>query len=293
MDQLLVWKDVALPIQENSIIDIDMQGGGMAATAMATVCRLGGNAELWSTIGEDWAGEKILRALRAEGVDTSQIIQIVEGSSFFMVVCVDQQTGERHFMHTGRWDKPKEAIGDLSRLDKSGCLLIDHALPESELPAAKEAQRLGVPVVSDTNGFNAWHREIMPFVDYAIVSERGAMALKDDLHEACKSIQGMGAKCVVVTLGENGLVYLDGDTFGRLPAFEVKVVDTTGAGDVFHGAFCYGLVHGFSLRANLRFASATSAMKCRQIGGRGGIPNREQVDEFLQKRSANLDHCEY
>ena len=288
LDQLLIWKDIAAPVQGNRIVDSDMQGGGMAATAMVAVRRLGNDAELWSAVGDDWVGERIIQALEVEGVDAGQVARMAGGRSLFIVVCVDQQTGERHFMHSSGWDKPEGAIGDLARLADAGCLLIDHALPESELRAAKEATRFGVPVVSDTEGVGERHPEIFPFVDYAIVAERGARAVNHDLHQACRAIREMGAKCVVVTLGEKGLVYFDGETFGELPAFQVEVVDTTGAGDVFHGAFCYGLTQGFSLEDNLRFASATSALKCRRIGGRAGIPSREEVDEFLRERGVEL-----
>ena len=111
-----------------------------------------------------------------------------------------------------------------------------------------------------------------------------ARTVNDELREACRAIREMGAKCVVVTLGERGLVYFDGETFGELPAFEVEVVDTTGAGDVFHGAFCYGLAQGFPLQENLRFAAAAAALKCRRIGGRAGIPRRAEVDAFLRER---------
>jgi sulfofructose kinase len=80
------------------------------------------------------------------------------------------------------------------------------------------------------------------------------------------------------------LAYLDGDRFGRMEAFPVNVVDTTGAGDVFHGAFCYGLVAGLPLETDLALASAAAAMKCRHIGGRAGIPGRAEVVAFLAAR---------
>ena len=284
LDQLLIWEDMAAPVQDNKIVNTDMQGGGMAATAMVAVSRLGGQAELWAAVGDDWVGQQIVRSLETERVDVGQVVRTVGGRSMLMLVCVDHKTGERHFMHWNAPDKPTRAIGDLAHLADAGCLLIDHTLPASELRAAQEAQRLGVPVVSDTERLDKSCPEIFPFVDYAIVSERGARALNDDLREACRSIQQMGAGCVVVTLGEQGLVYLHGATYGRLPAFEVEAVDTTGAGDVFHGAFCYGLVQGFPLERNLRFASATSALKCLRIGGRAGIPSRGQVDEFLREK---------
>ena len=284
LDQLLIWEDTAAPIEGNKIVASDMQGGGMAATAMVAVSRLGGDAELWTAVGDDQAGDQIIRAAEMDGVNTDQMERVEGGKSMLIVVCVDQKSGERHFKRASDWDRPTHAIGDIAKVPEAGCLLIDHALPESELPAAREAKSHGIPVVSDTGRFGDWQEEILPFVDYPIVSEKGAQSLNDDLREACRSVHSMGAECVVVTLGDKGLIYFDGETFGELPAFKVEVVDTTGAGDVFHGAFCYGLVEGFSLEDNLRFASAVSAMKCTKIGGRAGIPTREQVDVFLAER---------
>jgi sulfofructose kinase len=290
LDQLMVWQDMSKPVQENRIAACDMQGGGMAATAMVAVSRLGGRAELWSAVGDDWVGDRILQDLAAYRVDTDQVVRIADGTSLFIAVCIDQPTGERHFLHSSGWTKPDQPVGDLERLATAGCLLIDHALPASELSAAREARRLGVPVVSDSERLDDRNREIFSYIDCAILSEQCARSLGagDDFQRASQIVQAMGPTQVVITLGARGLAFLDGEEFGHMPSFPVEVVDTTGAGDVFHGAFCYGLVHGYSLRDNLTFASATAAMKCRQIGGRAGIPHRDEVFQFLGERGIRL-----
>ena len=113
------------------------------------------------------------------------------------------------------------------------------------------------------------------------------MAGGDDYRAACQAVRAMGPQHVVVTLGERGLVYLDDEDLAEMPAFEVEVVDTTGAGDVFHGAFCYGLVQGFPLVRNLQFASAVAAIKCGQLGGRAGIPGRDEAIRFLIERGVD------
>lgn len=284
LDQVLIWEDVGDSVEESKVVQSDLQGGGMAATAMVAVSRLGGVAELWTAVGDDWVGDHIVAGLIADGVDTQRVRRVKDGKSLLMVVCVDQETGERYFKKASDPTKFTDAVGDLKRLKGAGCLLIDHSRRDDERAAAQEAGRLGVPVVSDTGRFGEWQSEILPHVDYAIVSEKGAGELSDDPYEACKQIHEMGAGSVAVTLGDKGLVYCNGETSGELPAFQVDVVDTTGAGDVFHGAFCYGLVEGFPFVDNLRFASATSALKCQKIGGRAGIPTRSEVDAFLAGR---------
>jgi sulfofructose kinase len=135
LDQLLIWEDTAAPVEGNKITRSDMQGGGMAATAMVAVSRLGGQSELWSAVGDDWVGEQIVRLMEVEGVDIGQVERIEGGKSLLMVVSVDGKTGERHFTKASERDKPQSEVGNLARLTDAGCLLIDHVLPESEIRA--------------------------------------------------------------------------------------------------------------------------------------------------------------
>jgi len=296
LDQLILWSDTKAPVDGGRIVDCDMQGGGMAATALVAVTRLGGRAELWGAVGTDWTGDMIVQGLADEQVDTRHVKRMQGRRGPLAVVCVDQPTGDRYFSYWSGYLKPEEAIGSLESLSSAGCLLVDGTLCPTALPAAQEARRLGVPVVGDVGKINRDVRVLMQHMDYAIASESCAAALGtgDDYRKACEAIRAMGPQHVVLTLGDEGLVYLSGDGFGEMKAFAVDVVDTTGAGDVFHGAFCYGLVHGFALEKNLAFASATAAMKCRKLGGRAGIPSRDEVEQFLkdrQARSALREDC--
>jgi sugar/nucleoside kinase (ribokinase family) len=284
LDQLLVWEDAGLPVRDNRLVVCDWQGGGPAGTALVAVTRLGGEAEMWAAVGNDWIGDLILGGLAEEGVDTSQVRRIKGTRGPHMIVCVDQRTGERHFFHATGRTQTKRPVGDLGRLRGAGCLLVDGTRPPSDLRAAREARRLGVPVVADVGWWNEATPDILRHVDYAILSEPCARGLGTgtDWRAACRKIRALGPPCVVITLGAKGLVCLEGEAFRRLPAFRVNVVDTTGAGDVFHGAFCWGLVQGMPLAANLAFASAAAAMKCRHVGGRAGIPRRREVVRFLR-----------
>ncbi len=289
LDHLLLWRDAAEPVAGNRIIEVDTQGGGMVGTALVAVARLGGAAELWGTVGTDWTAEMILQGLQREDVDISQVRRVQGRRGPMVVVCVDQPTGERHFLHFTGALACEGPLGSPARLKDAGCVLVDHTQPQAELHAAADARRLGIPVVGDLGRIDEGARDILEHMDCAIVSEACARALTDgdDLRDACDRIRSMGPARVVVTLGERGLVYLDGDDFGRMPAFAVDVVDTTGAGDVFHGAFCCGLIEGLDMQANLRFASATAAMKCTRLGGRAGIPNRDDVLRFLKERNVD------
>ena len=290
LDQLIRWRDMKAPVLGNEIVGYDVQGGGMAATAMVAAARLGCQAEYWGAVGDDWSADLILRGLADEGVDTRCVSRVPGKTGPLMIVCIDGPTGERHFTRwTGLCDAPGP-VGSLDRLAGAACLLTDDTRPETDVSAAAEARRLGVPVVADVGWINERTLALLPHVDYAIASEECARVLAggDDVRQACTSLCDLGARCAVVTLGARGLVYLEGGRFERMEAFAVDVVDTTGAGDVFHGAFCAGLVAGLGLGPNLAFASATAAMKCRCLGGRAGIPRREEVLAFLAARGIRV-----
>jgi sugar/nucleoside kinase (ribokinase family) len=288
LDQLLLWEDAGESVADGRIVDWDMQGGGMIGTGLVAVARLGGRAELWGVVGSDWIGDAIIAGLQEEGVDTSRVLRPAESRGPMVTVCVDKPTGERYLKRAFGFSSSEQPPVRKDRLRSAGCLLVDGMFHGAAMDAARAAQRLGVPVVGDFG----WHtdntRELVPHVGHAIVSERFARQIADDLQDACEAIRSMGPEHVAVTLGERGLFWLEGDTFGRMDAFPVEVVDTTGAGDVFHGAYCYALTQGFELESNLAFASATAALKCRCLGGRAGIPGRGEVEQFLRDRGVEL-----
>ncbi len=291
LDQLIRWKDAALPVHENRVLDFSMQGGGLVGTALSAVTRLGGRAEWWGAVGGDWMGRMVLDSLTQEGIDVSHARVLEDGRGPMVLVCVDGATGERHFLHSvGRLD-PQTTVGSLERLRDAGCVLVDGTLRESSTRAADEARRLGVPVVADCQwGTGERVRDLLAHVDHAILGEGRALAQEvgDDLRRACEIVREMGPRHVVITLGARGLVSMEGESFRQEPAYAVDVVDTTGAGDVFHGAFCYGLVLGLSTEDNLRFASATASLKCRRLGGRAGIPTFDEVVAFLRGHGVEL-----
>jgi len=288
LDQVILWDDAAQPVHAGRIRDFDVQGGGMTATAMVAAARLGARAEFWGAVGDDWAGGMIVDGLAAEGVDVSQVVRVAGAQGPIVVVCVDGATGERRFPFIQRIVDPEGPVGDLERLTDAGAVLVDGSRYASALRAADRARRFGVPVVGDIEGINDRTRALMEHMDYAILSAEAARRLGADLRAACEKVLAMGPACAIVTLGPDGVVCLSDGRFIAADAFTVDVVDTTGAGDTFHGAFCCGLVRGLDLQTNLAFSSAAAAMKCRRIGGRAGIPDYQQVARFLAERGVSL-----
>jgi ribokinase len=138
-------------------------------------------------------------------------------------------------------------------------------------------------VCLDVGSLREGVQRVFPYVDHLIASKRFACGFvkTSDPFEACRALMGKDFKTVVVTVGEEGCVCAAKDKIFHSPGFRVKAVDTTGAGDVFHGAFIYGLLKKWSLKRTTRFANACAAMKCRKLGGRAGIPTLREVEGFM------------
>lgn len=290
IDQLVLWKDIKAPVAGNKAVQVDLQGGGMTATALVAASRLGVKAEFWGAVGDDLSGRFIIEELKREGVDTSQVVKVKNGRGPSYLICIDSKTGERYFMGGNPLNEPCKTIGNLSRLKQAGCLLIDSSRIRNAAKAVRMARKLNIPVVFDTGYFKGENEKLLPFTDYLIAPEfcSARLGAGNDFRKACRILKERGIGTVIITLGKRGLIAYDGISYIRLKAFKVPIVDTTGAGDVFHGAFCCGIIRKFSLRDNLIFASAVAALKCRKLGGRAGIPSIPEVEKFLNENGYRM-----
>jgi len=163
-------------------------------------------------------------------------------------------------------------------------------MAEVSLYAAKKAREMGIPVMLDAGRLHEGILEVAENCDYVVASEEFIKDLgwKDDPLSLRKEVRRLGAKVVTITFGERGSVTFIDDEIIKTPAFKVKVADTTGAGDVFHGGYIFGLLKGWEIRDVLTFASAMAAIKCEEIGGRRGIPDLKRVMEFLKERGIRI-----
>jgi sulfofructose kinase len=150
--------------------------------------------------------------------------------------------------------------------------------------AAEYAREAGVKIVVDAGSMREGALALVSLSDYFIASNDFGrqFSCADDPKAVAIELLGLGAKTVIVTLGEKGSICVTPESFFYQPAFKVNAVDTTGCGDVFHGAFIFGLLQKWDLNETIRFASATAALKCREIGGRTAIPDLREVEEFLE-----------
>ena len=263
------------------------QGGGITATAMATVGRLGGRASYIGKVGDDDFGRFIIAELEKDGVHTGSMVVQPGASSQFSFVVVDKPSGKRTIFWTHS-DIRFEG-SELRREDiVSGKVVhVDAHHPSAAIQAAAWANEAGIPVVMDAGSVREGSKELVERADCLIASSLFVRQFtgQDDPETAARMMFNGRRRISVVTMGEKGSVYVTEEGLFHQPAFEVKVVDTTGAGDVFHGAFSFGLSKGWEFAEIIRFASAVAALKCTKLGGRAGIPTLKQTLDFLRLAS--------
>jgi sugar/nucleoside kinase (ribokinase family) len=328
VDDLLLLSNIPAAEGRAAIRRRDRQGGGMAATAMVAAARLGGAAGFVGKVGDDPAGAFILEDFRRYGVDVSRVVVERGATSHVTIVLVDAGSGARSFLGQRgslRPLQPEEVDRDYVT---SGRILHVSDADPAALQAARWARDAGREVSFDGTHFYPATLELLPLLDYLIVSRffatelvafregrgltraarmfadppalagaapgaRAAPAPVDPpggaepdlrgaaLLDAAVTMQRLGPPVVVVTEGEHGCWCASPQGTFHLPAFPAPaVVDTTGAGDVFHGAFLYARARGQEVREALRLAAATAALKCGALGGRVGIPTLAEALAF-------------
>jgi ribokinase len=169
-------------------------------------------------------------------------------------------------------------------------LLLDGLMQDVSLAAARRAKELRVPVMIDAGRLREGMLDIAELCDYRVASEEFAkdIGYDGDIGRFREIIQKNGFGITTITLGKKGSVTFCGREIIAVPAYDVEEVDTTGAGDVFHGGYIFGILKRWNIISTVRFASAMAAIKCRKVGGRAGIPSLEEVAQFLRERGEIL-----
>ena len=267
------------------LIDLHIQCGGPASTALVTLSRLGIKTSFLGSISDDTFGIEILQGLKEEKVD-STFLKITPGyTSQFAFIAITESGNRTIFWNRG--SVPHLRAGDvkLGPFSKARILHVDGLMIEAAQEAARQARSMGLKVVMDAGTMREGSKKLASLVDVLIASERFAEPLVGELsppEKALVALGQLGPKEVIITLGSRGSIGLSGEEIIFQKAFPIVAVDTTGAGDVYHGAYIYGLLQGWDMQECMRFASATSAVKCREIGARKGIPYLEEIREFME-----------
>lgn len=273
-------------------LKLKQAGGGPVATGIVAASKLGADTEFIGVLSDDIGGSFLLEDFKKYNVKTDNI-EIMSGfRSFTSFIWLSSESSSR----TCVFDKgnlPPLTLNEeqISAIKNADLLMIDGNELTGALQAVKIAHENGTKVLYDAGGLYENIESLLPFVDILIPSEEFALGVTGEkkVENAVKKLYAeYDPDVVVVTQGKNGGTLYDGTRITAYPAFSVKVVDSNGAGDVFHGAFAAGYLRGYDFLKCCYFASAVSALKCTGIGARESVPDFETVENFLKENGYEL-----
>jgi sulfofructose kinase len=287
VDFVFLLDEMPMRAEKHRAKDAAIVGGGCAANAAVAVSRLGGKARLAARLGDDPVGAMIVADLEAEGVDCTLARRFPGGRSSFSSVFVDA-AGERQIVNFRDGDLSFDA-GWLEQAMPGDfdAALADTRWPQGAAALLSAARALSRPGVLDAEPPIAEATEALQVASHVAFSAQGLREFVgiDNLEKALADAVKHTRAWLCVTDGPREVIYLDEGAVRRIPAFEVKVVDTLGAGDIWHGAFALALGEGKREAEAARFANAAAAIKCMRFGGRTGTPARHEVEQFMRDRA--------
>ena len=296
LDYICIVDRLANYKKNETIKDVKIFGGGVVSTALAALNRLGGSSSLITLLGDDWVGKEVLKGLKEENIDCSAVESRKDLQTTFSFIQVSSKQGKRaisYYPGSGGNLKLNKKAKDI--IKKCKILIIDGMLPYENLEAAKFARKNGIKVMLDCNILDIGTKQLLPYVDYLITSESFLYDYSKtrDVKKALKKIKDdYNPEVLITTLGRKGSVTLmDNNEMKQVKIFDVKVKDTTGCGDVYHGAFLFGLLRKWNIIDIMIFSTAVSSIKSMHYGGRPGIPDFEKTIKFL--RDFNIDVDKY
>ncbi len=269
---------------KTEIVNYEKHGGGQVGTAMVACSKWGLRTKYIGKVGENDLGMFSLKSIKEAGVDVSSVTVEKGATNQFAFILIDKVSGERTII----WHRDKKLLykeGQLSRKDvcKGKILHVDGHDIEATIEAIRWAREEGIFTVIDIDKVEEKTPELIRDVDFLITSSTFGPKLTgiEDREKALMALKRYNKGFLCATLGKEGAMAVVADRIVYSRGFEVETVDTTGAGDVFHAAFIYGLIRNWEALEILRFANAVAALKCTRMGGRS-VPTLEQVDSFLR-----------
>jgi sulfofructose kinase len=269
------------------VLSWERQCGGLTGAALVTAARFGARCAFGGLLGRDELSQVIEENFLKEGVEVKFAPRAMDASVVHATIIVAAETGTRNIFYriNGRLGAddllPTESVIRSARV-----LFLDHYGMVGNLRAALIARAAGIPIVADfERDDDPRLQELLRLVDHIVLPEDMAAKVtgKRSPQSAAEALWHKECHAVVITCGVAGSWFAGKDQMVmHQPAFKVRAIDTTGCGDVFHGAYAAALAQGATLSECVRLASAAAALKATRPGGQRGIPTRNQVDEFLQ-----------
>jgi sulfofructose kinase len=292
LDYICFIDNIANFSQSTFISDIKVFGGGCVPTALVTLQRLGRKTAFISSLGDDVRGREIAGELIKENIDCEVVKFIKNKPSPISFIQVDKSHGNRAIAYYQGACKLREFDERAKRKAVFTKILhLDGFNPIQDLEAAKFAKYQGIKVMLDANVVSKAIEDLLPFIDYLVTSKAFLYEFTNikNIEKALKNINGIvKTDFLVTTLGSDGSVALLNDEVFFVDSFKVKAVDTTGAGDVYHGAFLFGILNRWNIKDIMLFSSAVAAIKCTSAG-RKGIPDYKSVIDFLEERKVDIE----
>jgi sulfofructose kinase len=257
--------------------------GGQVATTVVACQHWGLRTRYVGKLGDDLAATLHREAFSHSGVETC-IVTVPGGASAQSLVLVDAQ-GERTVL-CRRDERLALRPADLNRewITNARALHVDGYDTEAAILAATWAREANIPVIADLDELYPNVEELISNVDYLIVSRDfpSRLMAEPDLEQALRKMQRRySCRLAAATLGQEGVLAFDGKQLLHTPAYCVPVIDTTGAGDIFHAGFIYALLQDWPLDRQLEFACAAAALNCTAVGARGGIHSLDAIASLI------------
>jgi sugar/nucleoside kinase (ribokinase family) len=293
VDDLIYVESYPAPDSKVRVLRRERQCGGLTATALVTAARLGCRCSYAGVLGYTDLSEFAVETLKREQISLSHLVRKQEARPVCSTIIVDEGRRSRNvFFDLDGVIGADDSLPEADLIRQAGVLFVDHVGVKGMIRASRIARAAGIAVVADFESDESPEfLDLLSLVDHLILSRDFATRItgESDAPSAVKKLWDRERKAVIVTCGEEGCWYL-GDSLDcpvHQPAFSVKVLDTTGCGDVFHGAYASGLIQRLDLPGRVRYASAVAALKATQTGGQQGIPGRSEVEAFLKGRNWN------
>jgi sulfofructose kinase len=303
VDDLVFLDGFPLPDTKVRVVRRERHAGGLTGTALVAAARLGASCAYAGTLGPDDLSRFIMDGLAAEGVSVDLVRRVDRAGPFHSTILIDTREKTRTILS----DPGAVVLLDPAHLPAAairaaGVVFVDHEGIEGMAEVARIARESGVAVVADLEkrreqGFD----RLLGLVDHPIVPWELAAELTGAV-DGPAAVRRMwelpvhpntgGRAAVVVTRGVDGSWCTGAEHPGKVfhqPAFRVRTVDTTGCGDVFHGAYAAALRRGRPLVERVRFAAAVAALKATRVGGQKGIPSLAEAERFLAERPGEAE----
>ncbi|MHC5024195.1 MAG: carbohydrate kinase family protein [Planctomycetota bacterium] len=279
-------------------VKVDVNGhatqcGGICVNALVAAARLGLRCHYAGPLGENHLSRIVREGMDDAGITYAAPVACPDTGPSHAFILVDRSAGTRTiFMNKARVREMAPGEPAESLIARSRALYVDAWRLDAGLPAVQAARRLGVEVIADFEEYEPDRvRPLLPYVDHLILPRSYAQLLTgaERVEEMLHSLARQSRRCTSVTVGDAGSWFMTDDEPGVVhhqPAYEANVVDTTGCGDAFHGAYMAGVLGGMTVGESMRFAAAAAALSATALGAQAGLPTRSEVEALLSRETA-------